>query len=87
MAAAYLKVYCNGIHIRTFSGNRRQVQEMKTLYDNMTADDFYKKHHTVIEEPKVIYTIKTRHYVKNNGISRHRVTHVHHPQGLTMHLL
>lgn len=87
MAAAHLKIYCNGVHIRTFGGNRRQVREMKALYDNMTIDEFYQKHHTVIDEPKSIHTIKTRYYVKNNGVNRHRVTYVRHPKGLIVSLL
>lgn len=52
MASAYVRVYFNDLHIRTFGGNKRDVRRMQQRYDEMSLNDLYAKH------PKVTSHIK-----------------------------
>lgn len=44
MAATSVTIYCNGIYVRTFGGNKSDVREMRKLYQGMSKDDFLKMH-------------------------------------------
>jgi len=44
MAAAYIKVFCNGEPVRTFGGNKKEVRIMWEAYENMTVEEFVTKH-------------------------------------------
>ena len=46
MARAYIKIFCNRKHVRTFGGNKREVKDMKRIYEDMTINDFIIKHPT-----------------------------------------
>ena len=52
MAAAYIKVFCNGEPVRTFGGNKKEVRKMCEVYENMTVFDFVKKHPRFSEKLK-----------------------------------
>lgn len=44
MAAAYIKVFCNGICVRVYGGNTNAVREMRDQYKNMTVSEFVAHH-------------------------------------------
>lgn len=48
MAAAYVRVYCNGTseddRVRTYGGNRSNVREMARTYSNMSKEKFLDRH-------------------------------------------
>lgn len=48
MAAAYVRVYCNGTseddRVRTCGGNRSEVRRVASVYRNMSKEAFLKRH-------------------------------------------
>ena len=44
MARAYVKIYVNGEHVRTFGGNKAAVRELNKWYKGMTKEQFLIKH-------------------------------------------
>ncbi len=44
MAAAYIKVFCNGELVRTFGGNKKEVRYMRDRYETMTVSEFIRNH-------------------------------------------
>ena len=41
---AYIKIFVNGIKVRTFSGNTSEVIIMKNTYTSMSFDEFNQLH-------------------------------------------
>lgn len=52
MAAAYVDIYCNGIPVRTFGGNRSDVRMMKQEYERMSKEEFLTRHPKFADECK-----------------------------------
>ena len=44
MASAYVRVYFNDLHIRTFGGNKSDVRRMQQKYEEMPLQDLYVQH-------------------------------------------
>lgn len=64
MAAAYVRVYMNGCHVRTYGGNKSDVRWMEQRYKNMTREEFMNNHPALANRCKRRFKIKTELVIK-----------------------
>lgn len=69
MAAAYVRIYCNGTseddRVRTYGGNRSSVRETAREYSNMNKEKFLSRHPYFTDRCKNKFCIICEIVVKN----------------------